>query len=140
MNLKAAIRNLLLASSAVTTRCATYDFGGTTQAAIFTGQVFPELTAYPAIIISQVSTTWGGVRGYRGGEVFLDVFVYDDKTHSDLVLAELSSAIWDALDRKNITVGSYYSYGMFADPPVEQRDIDGFSGYLIRLRVIMVAE
>jgi hypothetical protein len=140
MNLKPALRNLLLASTAVTSRCALFDFGGVTQAAIFTGQVFPERTEYPAIIISQVSTSWGGVRGYRGGEVFVDVNVYGDKLHSDTALSDLASAVWDAIDRQSIEVGEYKSYGMFADPPVEQADVDGFNGYVIRLRIIMVAE
>ena len=139
MNIKKGIRDVLKGDSTVEPLCARYNFRSGDEAAIFTTQVFPERTQYPAVIIRQIDSGTFGVRANRGSEVFVDVAVYDNKDHSDLALTTLADAVWDALDRQTVTVSGYCNCLLQADAPVESPDEDGFIGYVIRCRVLMLA-
>jgi hypothetical protein len=139
VNVKKGIHDLLAANGFVTSDLAVYDFGSGDAPAIFTMQIFPERTQYPAIIIRSIDSTVFGTRANRGAEMFIDVSVYGNKGHSDLVLIGIADAVWDALDRQTITVTGYHNCLLQADAPVETTDGDGFVGHIVRCRVIMVA-
>jgi len=140
VNVKKGIRDKLNGNSTVTSKLASYDFGTGDSPAIFTTQVFPERTQYPAVIIRDVVSAFFGVRANRGSEVFIDVDVYGDREHSDLELINAADAVWDALDRQEITVSGYHNCMVLADSPVEVKDDEGFIGYVIRCRVVMLSE
>ena len=139
MNVKAALHKLLTATTAITSNLATYSFGtGAAKPAIFTSRIFPENCKYPAIRINQVASLWAGWRGLSAGDIFLDVSLFGNKTHSDKALNELADTIRATIDRSNLQISGFTSAVVLADPPIESADEAGFIGYIVRCRILAV--
>ena len=137
--IKKAIWTVLDNDSDITDELATYDYAdGTWTPAIFTSRKIPEDAHYPAIHITQVSGVQWGVRDSRGGDVLIDVDIYDDKEQSDEALNDLAHAVWRRLDRASLTVEGYTPILCQADPPMQKEDRDGYPGYLVRCRVLVL--
>ena len=132
--IKKAIYDVLNADVTITAALAQYR----SLPAIFTARIIPENCALPAILITQVSATPWGCRENRGSETMLDVDVYDDKDRSDKALNTLVHNVWRALDRASLSVSGYDTVLCVADSPLQINDPDGFPGYVIRCRVVVL--
>lgn len=131
-----AIHDLLAATADVTEKLASWEFTtGSTNPAIFTSRQIPKGCGYPAIIVEQVSSSTFGCRGNKGGDVLVDVSIYDDRDQSDEKLRKIAQHIWDTLHRAALDLGSYSRWGCIAEPPRRKYDPDDFPGYLVQVRV-----
>lgn len=137
--IKKAIWTIIDNTLGVTDQLATYDYtDGTWSPCIFTSRKIPEDAHYPAIHITQVSGVQWGTRDSRGGNVLIDVDIYDDKEESDKDLNALAHDVWELLNRADLTVEGYTSILCLADPPMQKEDRDGYPGYLVRCRVLVL--
>ena len=136
MKLKKAIRDIIIADSDVTDQLGTYEFvRGSDSPAVFTSRVIPEDCDYPAVLITQITGIPWGTRDSRGGDVLLDIDVFDNKKQSDKALNDVAGDIWRLLDRAQLTISGYDHVLCMADPPIQLEDDDGFPGYVIRCRI-----
>ena len=109
---------------------------------MFTARKLPDDINYPAILINQpTSGTWG-TKGDKGGEIGIDVMVYDDKDQSDLAIHDIAVAIWELLDRSSpdASADGYSIVGPWATPPVQIVDPDGYPGYRVSLRMLVLRD
>lgn len=145
--IESIFRDLLLSAegNAITAKLATYNFGdAAVKAAIFTGDI-PDDAAYPAILITAVGGRDWGTRDRSGGELQIDLQVFDDKATSHKMISELAWAIRDLVHRHNMATWlaplGWEEVGCIAEPPQSTSDGFGFPGYTIRvsLRIIKSA-
>lgn len=136
MKIKKAIAAVIIGNAGVTGQLGTFKFNRTlSRPAVFTSRKVPDDCGYPAVLITQVSAVAWGVRGYEGGDVLVDVDVYDNKTSSDKILNDVCGDIWRLLNRAVLSITGYDHVFCIADPPMQTEDDDGFPGYVIRCRV-----
>jgi len=137
--IKKVIRDVIINDATITADLATYTFTtGSTEPAVFTTNIIPRDADFPAVIIDQSAGDMFGCRDKRGGELIIEVRVYDDKDKTEETIYDLALNIWKLLDRVNIetrlNIEGYEDWGCQADPPIQQDDPDGYPGYLIRVR------
>jgi hypothetical protein len=128
--LKAALFTILKNTSAVTALLSTYSGA----AAIFTCREIPPKCTYPAIILHQPGGSPFDTREFTGGDITIDVSVFDDKTDSDKAVSELAYKVWNALNRCKPVISGYAVHGVVATPPREVNDSDSFPGYIISVK------
>lgn len=139
MNVEKAVRDLLVADGTVTAGLNTYAFTtGSETPAVFTGPKLPDDAKYPAVLIMQISGTPWGTRDSRGGEIFADVDLWGDKDQSLATLRATAEDIQQALDRATLSVSGYDCVLCQADPEIRTDDDDGFPGYRIAIRVLLI--
>ena len=130
--------------SGITDRLASYNFTtGVSSPAIFTIDVIPEDSGYPAIIIDEDGGISEGSFGFKGANTYCTVRLYDDKDRTSLVVKDIAWDLYKLLDRSEITfpAGSgFYSAWVIASPPRKLSDIDGFPGYAIDLTINIFEE
>lgn len=141
--ISSALRDALAADAALVADLATYEFtDGSPEAAIFTTERIPDDCGYPAVIIDDIGGTPWGCRGNRGGEAFARARVYGDKNWN---LERVRSTAWKvqrALDR--VALDGYlsgYDYAgalCIADPPAFLADPDGFPGFVVNVRTMVL--
>lgn len=134
-----SIRDHLANDITVTSLIATYDFGNGPEPAIFTATDPPRDSGRPCIQIGQVAAADFGCRDSRGAEIWADVVVWDNRPLSAMALRDASVAVWESMNRA--CVGSDYGHvGVLcvADAPIRTSDVDGFPGYNIRCRVVVI--
>ena len=136
MKIKKGIYSAIIGNAAITAQLGTYKFNRTLALpAVFTTRKIPDDCSYPAVLITQISGVPWGVRDSRGGDILVDVDVFDDKTSSDKALNDVCGDIWRLLDRAALTLTGYSHVLCMADPPIQTSDDDGFPSYKIRCRV-----
>lgn len=139
MKIKKAIYDVIVADTGVggvTPQLGTYPFNRVLyRPSVFTSRKIPDDCGYPAVLITQVSGVAWGTRGYEGGDVLVDVDVFDDKTSSDKALNDVCGDIWRLLNRVALVIIGYDHVFCIADPPMQTADDEGFPGYVIRCRV-----
>jgi hypothetical protein len=135
-----AIRTKLAADSDVTGALATYTFTtGSTGPAIFTTDPIPEGDAsLPAIVITEVGGGWFGDFGARGMEALAEVRIYGPKERTRQVIRDLARDVWEALHERKLNVAGMAENGVWCDAPAEITDPDGFPGFLVRVRVLLL--
>jgi hypothetical protein len=131
---KKALYDVIVADAGVTAQLATYN----ELPAVFTSRIIPENCKYPAVHITQVSSAPWGCRDKRGSEIMVDVDVYDDKDRSDKALNELAHDIWELLNRVTLAPSGYDPVLCEADAPLQLADDEGFPGYVIRCRIVVL--
>ena len=133
-----AIYEKLNASIGVTVNLSTYEFTtGVFSPAIFTNYKFLDDSARPAIMIDEVGAVQGGTRGQKGGDDEAEIRILGNKNTSDQVLNNIARAVWDTLDRAELSVEAFDSLGVYAEFPRRIVDGDGFPGYAVSLRAIL---
>ena len=138
-----SVRDLIVADAAATALLATYEFStGTDEPAIFTDDRIPEDCARPAVEILEMGGDEWGTRTRSGTDSVVSVRVMGNRVISQLVLREAAMAVREALNRKDIhpyTSGrGYDGIAVFADAPSAITDENGFPGYLIALRIVVI--
>lgn len=143
MNLKEAVRTLLINTGAVTGAgfLSQYDFGSGNDYAIFTRGAAPEdaATGYMTITQNGGSSQYG-TRGKRGGEASLTIMVVGPNTPSGAELESFAWKVWETLHRGSLTIDGYGEHGMYADLPQELTTDDVFPGYIINVRVLVLEQ
>ena len=137
------IHALIIADSAVCADLTTYQFGtGAETPAVFTTDVIPEDAALPAVIINECGGPAWGTRGRKGADVLTRVRVYGNKTRDTSALRDLAWRIWRLINRSVITPSDadFVSCRTIADPPLLVPDPDGFPGYSIDVRAIVLED
>ena len=137
-----ALRDLINAST-VAASLARYPFStGLPEAAIFTMERIPDDASYPAVRIDEVGGGDWGTRCKEGAECFPRVFIYTDK---DWKLADVRALAWSLKEIINraamdVHLASYgYACGLcIADPPAGTTDDQGFPGYVIDVRMLVL--
>lgn len=106
--------------------------------AIFSFSPAPRDAECMLITITQITTDReGACRSSRGGNVFIDVHLWDQKGQSDKVRQEVGYNLWRLLDRATFTMTGFEDAKVFANLPIELDDPDNFPGYLVSCRVLM---
>lgn len=125
-----AVETMLAADTTLTSQLATYDFGDGAEPAIFTVDPMPTDANHPAVIITQAGGTSDfGIRSDKGGEIRVDVRVYNDKGYSRSTLDSIAWRLWDLLERGTLDIDGYEEVGVSCSPPITAPDPDGFPGY-----------
>jgi hypothetical protein len=135
-----AIRDVLLADSTVTDSLATHDFGDGGSPAIFTVDPIPETADHPAIILTMAGGIPWGTRAQKGTEIDVDARVYDDKLESSQRIRDIAWRMWEVINRANLSVEGYSEVGVYADPPVQAPDPDGFPGLRVTSTIRILEE
>ncbi|KKL72174.1 hypothetical protein LCGC14_2087510, partial [marine sediment metagenome] len=119
-----------------------YEFtSGVTSPAIFTTDVIPENAELPAIIINEFGGPAWGSRGREGGDVLIRVRVYDDKNRETSTTRRIAWAVRKSLNRARLNMtNGYDAHRVIADVPALAPDVDGFPGYMIDVRAIVLEE
>lgn len=143
IELKDALRRLILTNSDITDDLATWEFTtGISTPAVFTSRVIPEGCAYPAIIIDEASASNWGCRDKKGGDFAGRIRVYDDKDSSGVTLSLISKRVWLLVDRANLDSylipDGFNCGGVWADPPAALEDQEGFPGYIVNVRALLL--
>ena len=138
-DVKEAVHAFYVTKTILTSKLSTFQFtSGIDSPAIFTTHRLPDTASYPAMLIRQVETDFDfGTQAKRGGDVFLDIFVYTDKEFNNEVIREIAMIAWQLIDRQHLSayLGDYRDWGVNAEPPRETTDEDGFPAYVIRTRI-----
>lgn len=140
--IKQALRKLLAATPAVVAKIGTYNFG-TVEPAIFTTSAVPEDAENICVIISESSGNYFDVRYGKGGRIYLDVDVWADRNTNATELSNAAWAVWDSIHRKRLTAylpSGYSDVTLYADPPQQTEDREGFNGYSIRVEFTFLKE
>ena len=135
------IRDLLVADAEVVAALSTYEFtSAAPTAAVFTTDVIPEDAELPAVIINEFGGPAFGTLAREGGDVLARVRVYSDKDRETSVLRTLAWRIRKVLNRSVLTPsdGAYLACRVIADVPALAPDVDGFPGYMIDVRAIVL--
>ncbi len=113
--------------------------------AVFSQDVLPKDCALPAVLVTPVAPgNFGGTRDSKGGEMYYDVTVWFDRANIDDDEKQhraLSRKLWRFLDRVEILDLDDIELedcGVYADMPVKHEDHEGFPGYTIRVRAILL--
>ena len=134
------IRDRLASGSAVAAALAVYNFGSGDVPAIFTVDPIPEDAELPAVVLTLMSGSTWGTRAKRGAEVAVDLSVYSDKTGSTAALRAAAWAIWERLNRAELTIVGYEEVGVIVTPPVTAPDPDGFPGLRMTATIRIIEE
>ena len=123
---------------AIRAKVATYTQGSGNKKCIFSATV-PEKVDTPYIAITQIGGPPDfGCRENRGGDVFVDVAVFEEKSFTSKRSREIARMVWDFLNRNPLA--SYLeavgleSWGVTAEFPVPLVDTHGFPGYVVKVR------
>ena len=137
--IKKALRDLIVAASAIADELATYEFttGATKTPAVFTARNIPKDATLPCVFIKLATTSQFGTRDSKGGEILADVQLIGNKGQSDKALEDLATAIWLLLDRATLTVSGYVSHGCIADPPIQTTVTEGYPSHTIQVRAFI---
>jgi len=138
MNLADGFQTLLAADTDFAGSIATFDFGSGDVPAIFTAEPPPETAEGIVCVVLQNGGRPWGTRGKRGGEVSVTVKIWGDKGHSRAALRAAANYAWAALDRSEPTFTGFECCGVWADPPQTITDREGFPGYIVNLRVLVL--
>jgi len=139
-----ALAEALANDATVIAALGAYEFtDGVPEPAIFTDEVIPEPCEYPAVIIDDAGGTPWGDRCKRGGATFCRVRIYGDKDRALDIVRDAAWAINRALDRADLNSyleGNFGYHAMLcqADPPAYLPDPDGFPGYVVGVRVVVM--
>lgn len=134
--IEACIAKGLLADADVTGKLGKYK----DTPSIFRKSVVPPKAEYPAILVVPVTGRDFGTRDQIGGSVQIDVKLFHNRDQkNDKEMRELALAIWQKIDRDDdfddiFDEAGFESCGLYADPPIDLHDEDGFPGFLIRVR------
>jgi len=140
MNVLKAVRDKILTSTAITSQLAKFKFGTTPEPAVFTMQLFPTTTEYPAIILRQAASIWGGYRDSHAGTAIIDIGLYANKGYSDAKILDTALKTSILLDRADLDISGYTSAVVLADPPRQTFDKEGFIGYVVSLLVYCIKQ
>ena len=135
-----AIRNLIVADTDMRARLGTYQFtSGVSTPAVFTLDVIPEDSPYPAVIVNRIGGVDLGTRGREGEETLVSIRLYGDKDRRADVLRRTANVLRRLVNRAELTVtDGYRAFRCVADPPSVLSDPDGFPGYVITVRVMQI--
>jgi len=135
MNLREAITKYLLTVSEITSALSTYEFtSGSPAPAIFGTDVVPKDAGDPVIHVGKpVGGTNFETKSYEGGEIFLDVNMYNDKKSTQKTFDELANTVWLKLNRADLSsyISGWRVYNLVATPPQGFSDENGFPAYRI---------
>lgn len=135
------IRDLLVTDAAIVAALSTYAFStANPTASVFTTDVIPEDAGLPAVIINELGGPAWGTIAREGGDVLVRVVVYGDKDRETSTLRSLAWSIRKVLNRATIIPSddAYIAIRAIADVPALTTDIDGFPGYSIDVRAIVL--
>ena len=135
-----ALQRIIAGDAAIAARLETYMFTtGLEDPAVFTTQVFPKNARFPAIILDRVGGSDFGSRGKKGEDVGVDVRLYGDRDRDARVLRKTAELLHGTLNRSTVAlVNGFEAFRCMADPPQAVSDEDGFPGYLVRVRVLLI--
>ena len=135
-----AIRDLLVADSVLRARIETYEFtSGTSTPSVFTTDVMPKDARLPAIIVARAGGADFGTRGWEGSDTLIDVRLYGDRERNTADLRRTAEIMRKLLNRAKLTLtDGQRAFRCIADPPVAAPDPDGFPGYLVAVRVLLL--
>ena len=135
-----AFYDALNGESSITDQLDTYQFttGAAETAAIFTSATIPKDAPRRCIHIGQVTGSPWGTRDSKGGEVLVDVTCWGDNVLSDKALETLAWDVQYFLTRNRLTITGYHCVLHLADPPRRTEDDDGFPGYIITCRLLIL--
>ncbi len=140
---KKALLELLNNDATIEAAHARYRFTtGVDSAAIFISRIIPEDSSMPATIIGQAGGVDWGCRDKKGGDTLLDIRTYDAKYQDDTAISDISHNIWELVNRSSLDFSlladGYHCVGCWAEPPAQLEDPDGFPGYLVRVRALII--
>jgi len=134
-----SIYTLISNITQITDKLSTYQFtSGTDSPAIFTSYEMYDDSARAAIIITEDSGDNAGTRGQKGGEQGAEIRILGNKQTSDQLLRDIATLVWENLDRSALLISGFDSKGVYADLPIRVFDLDGFPGYSIAVRVLLL--
>jgi len=136
MTIVEALHDQIVATPAIAAVLATYDFGAGAAPAVFTGQGFvPHDAELPAIVITEVGGVPFETRGRKGMEQTFDLMVWGDKRRSLEGLRALATAVYFEMHHVDLAVDGYGVAGVYAAPPQQTTDPEGFPGFRVPLMV-----
>lgn len=135
-----AVRDLIAADATIRARLATYEFTtDVSTVAVFTTDVMPEDAELPAVIINRSGGADFGTRGHEGEDAFVSVRIYANRDRRTDTIRKTAELLKKLLNRAELTVtDGYRAFRCIADPPISAADPDGFPGYLITVRVLLL--
>lgn len=136
-----AIIEALNNDSAITAELDTFDFGAGAAPAIF-ANAKPIEAAMRSISVTMITGYDVGSNAADGIWVLHDIRVEDDKTRSDRTVRDLAWMIRDLFHKKNLNINAdgYTKATAFANVPMKITSDDGFPGYVIQVKVLLVKD
>jgi hypothetical protein len=137
-----AICNLLYNDATLRARLETYEFtSGTEEPAIFTTDVFPEHARFPAVIVQRAGGDDFGTKAYEGEDALVRVRLYGDREYDQSRLRRTAELMRSILNRASLTLtNGFAAFRVIASAPELIEDEDGFPGYLVDVRVLLLAQ
>ena len=137
MSIVSAVFDYISSQPSIVDELGRYDFGSGDAPALFTVEPAPEDSGAPLIVIQQPTGNEGTARDrtHKGGQAFIDVKLWGNKTDSEKKIRDLADTIWTTLDRADLTVSGFEFVNCIATPPQRLADPDGFPGYIVPLQV-----
>ena len=140
-----SIRDIIVNTPAAVSGLATWEFSsGVLEPAVFTNMRTPPTGKRISVEVMESGGIHWGVRGYPGKDAVVSVRVMGNKNVSQTPLRTAADAIYDALHRQTTGLDlytrprGYEGIAVLAEPLSSIIDEDGFPGYLIALRVLVM--
>ena len=102
---------------------------------------YDENTRFPAVIVQRAGGDDFGTKAYEGEDVLIRVRLYGDKEYNQSRLRRTAEIMRGILNRSNLTLtNGFHAFRVIANSPELISDEDGFPGYMIDVRVLLLAQ
>ena len=134
----AGIENWILADLALCAQLSAYDFGAGPVPAVFSIMPIPTDAHQPCVTLEEKGNTPWGCRDTPGADVQLMATLWGDKDRTAKELRDLAWVLFYRLHHADAVFAGHDNWGVWASPPVESKSDDGFPGYQITVRVLVL--